>query len=62
VACSRIAFTFTFTFHLQKNCSLAMPTEVTGVQEQYKVNGKAGKAFGEEGIQKLTVKIAFHAE
>jgi hypothetical protein len=39
-----------------------MPTEVTGVQEQYKVNGKAGKAFGEGGIQKLTVKIAFHAE
>ena len=39
-----------------------MPTEVTGVQEQYKVNGKAGKVFGEGGIQKLTVKIAFHAE
>jgi hypothetical protein len=48
--------TFTFTFHLQKNSSLAMPKEVTGVQEQYKVNGKAGKAFGEGGIPKLIAK------
>jgi len=54
--------TLTFTFHLQKNCSLAMPKEVTGVQEQYTVNGKAGKAFGEGEIPKLTVNMAFHAE
>jgi len=60
VACSRMSFIFTFTF--RKNCSLAMPTEVTGVQVQYKVNGKAGNAFGEGGITKLTVKMAFHAE
>jgi len=39
-----------------------MPTEVTGVQEQHKVNGKAGKAFGEGVIPKLTVRMAFHAE
>jgi len=39
-----------------------MATEVTGVQEQYEVNGKAGKAFGEGGIPNLTAKMAFHAE
>jgi hypothetical protein len=43
--------TFTFTFHIQKNCSLAMPTEVTGVQEEYKVNGKLAKPLEREGSQ-----------